>query len=341
MMEASTLPRTCPDGFTGSVILERRPFFVAIGVPGDWHVGLEARWAGAARDGFADRGGGGVVRVRRRIVPGGKPNTARESVATSDETTAPATPTPPPVDLTALQAGANHNGAAAPYVYDSAQVHDWLYGAKTGSPTYPHTQKVAFLTFDDGPTNTTPAVLDTLARLQVPATFFVIAGPKGLGREGSEDLLRREIAEGHSVCIHTYSHNYHELYPGRRANPDAILADHARAVEAVRGVLGPGFTAHCQRYPGGHGWHGTRNSDPLLAAQGVYWFDWNGNNGDGGGNPGDGYARAQRVLTELHDRPNVAVILMHDFRDNPATVDSIEPVVNALRADGYVFGVLN
>lgn len=258
---------------------------------------------------------------------------------------APPSPSPTPTptrDERALQPGTNHNWAATPYVYDSAQVHDWMYGAKSASPSYPHERKIAFLTFDDGPTNTTPKVLDELARLQVPASFFIIAGPKGLGREGSPQLLQREIADGHSVCLHSYSHNYDQLYPGRHADVAAIVADHDKAAAAARDVLGQDFHANCQRYPGGHGWKGTAGSDVALQAQGVYWFDWTTDNGDGADHdPGTGAGRAKLALSKIEPGTNVVMVLMHDFRDNQATVDSIDPVVSELRAQGYEFGVLN
>ena len=59
------------------------------------------------------------------------------------------------------------------------------------------------LTFDDGPDPTwTPRILDILKREGVPATFFVV-GENALTERG---LLQRELAEGHEVGSHTYSH---------------------------------------------------------------------------------------------------------------------------------------
>ena len=59
------------------------------------------------------------------------------------------------------------------------------------------------LTFDDGPDpNYTPQILDILKAKKVPATFFVI-GENALPERG---LLRRELAEGHEVGNHTYTH---------------------------------------------------------------------------------------------------------------------------------------
>jgi peptidoglycan/xylan/chitin deacetylase (PgdA/CDA1 family) len=60
------------------------------------------------------------------------------------------------------------------------------------------------LTFDDGPhPEHTPALLDVLCCLGVPATFFVV------GREAEQypDLVRRIVAEGHDVGHHSFSHS--------------------------------------------------------------------------------------------------------------------------------------
>ena len=68
------------------------------------------------------------------------------------------------------------------------------------------------LTFDDGPDPTwTPRVLDVLRDKHVPATFFVI-GENALTERG---LLQRQLAEGHEVGSHTYTHpNLATVSPG-------------------------------------------------------------------------------------------------------------------------------
>jgi peptidoglycan/xylan/chitin deacetylase (PgdA/CDA1 family) len=60
------------------------------------------------------------------------------------------------------------------------------------------------LTFDDGPGDATPAVLDVLAREHVHATFFVVGGQVAL----RPDLVRRASVEGHLIGNHTYDHVY-------------------------------------------------------------------------------------------------------------------------------------
>ena len=71
-------------------------------------------------------------------------------------------------------------------------------GGLAGSVLSPDTA----LTFDDGPGADTPAILDELARLQAPATFFVVA------EEASRhpDLIARMVEEGHEVALHGWHH---------------------------------------------------------------------------------------------------------------------------------------
>jgi peptidoglycan-N-acetylglucosamine deacetylase len=60
------------------------------------------------------------------------------------------------------------------------------------------------LTFDDGPSPQTPAILDLLAEHDAKGTFFVL----GESIEGREEILARTAAEGHEVGNHTYSHRH-------------------------------------------------------------------------------------------------------------------------------------
>src|SRR5947209_18289471 len=82
------------------------------------------------------------------------------------------------------------------------------------------------LTFDDGPSDLTAAVLTMLARHGATATFFVV------GREipGRERVLRRTIAEGHELGNHTMTHTGAR---GRRENPYAEIAAVNELIEST------------------------------------------------------------------------------------------------------------
>lgn len=243
-----------------------------------------------------------------------------------------------------VQPGTNHAPAAASYAYPAASVHDWLVLGPR-AVDYPE-QKIAFLTFDDGPSaDATPAVLDALKANEVPATFFVIAGPEGLERTGPE-LVRRTITDGNAVCIHSFSHDYGYLYPDRHADAAHVVADQQQALAALRTAIGPEYTPNCFRYPGGHmSWKSMEAADDALAAEGMSWIDWNAMTGDaaGRGRPTTPAGAAQVVQKEIKAAkdPHVVVILMHDAKGKKVSTQALPQIVADLRAQGYSFGVIS
>ena len=69
-----------------------------------------------------------------------------------------------------------------------------------------------YLTFDDGPSNITPQILDILKEEGVSATFFII----GFGHD-KDDIVKRIVDEGHTIAIHGTSHVYKEIYSSEDA----------------------------------------------------------------------------------------------------------------------------
>lgn len=90
------------------------------------------------------------------------------------------------------------------------------------------------LTYDDGPSQLTSGVLDTLSRLNIKATFFVV----GSVAIQHPDLLRRAYREGHEIALHTWSHP--ELSKSTDGQVVAQLIWAARAVKEIIGVT-PAF----------------------------------------------------------------------------------------------------
>lgn len=254
---------------------------------------------------------------------------------------APRTPVPPPL----VQPGTNHGAEADSYAYPAEQVQRWLLEGPAAED-YP-SERIAFLTFDDGPSeDATPAVLDALAADDVPATFFVVTGQDGLDETGAQ-LVRRTIAEGNAVCLHSASHDYSYLYPGGSADPDHVLADQQEMLASLRAALGPEYAPGCFRYPGGHmSWRSMAAADEALAGHGLSWIDWNAMTGDsagGGRAPATAEAAAaavRRDVTEA-DSPHVLVVLMHDARGKTVSTQALPRIVADLRAQGYSFGVIS
>ena len=70
-------------------------------------------------------------------------------------------------------------------------------------------QKIAYLTFDDGPTlKATPKILDILKEENVKASFFVI----GKCVDSHPEITKRAYDEGHFIANHGYNHNNSKLY---------------------------------------------------------------------------------------------------------------------------------
>ena len=84
----------------------------------------------------------------------------------------------------------------------------FLYRAGTSLSCQCRGNKKEYLTFDDGPCESTAQILDILQEYQVPAAFFVIA------REEEEliPLYRRIVEEGHVLANHTATHVYEHVY---------------------------------------------------------------------------------------------------------------------------------
>lgn len=145
-------------------------------------------------------------------------------------------------------------------------------------------KKVAYLTFDDGPsTEVTQQILETLKFNNIKATFFVL-GSNVEKSNIQKDLLKEMVIEGHAIGNHGYCHDYSILYPSRVANPTVIVNDMKKSEYVMRSVLGDDFRTSVIRLPGGHMSWNTKMLDPVLEENGYSYIDWNTLNGDAEGN---------------------------------------------------------
>lgn len=183
--------------------------------------------------------------------------------------------------------------------------------------------KRVYLTFDDGPSTNTAAILDLLAEYQVKATFFVIGDT---GEEG-KTLYRRIVEEGHSIGVHSYSHVYEEIY----ASEDAFFEDFYLLSDYLYDVTGVRPTI-C-RLPGGSS--NTVSQIDMsklvnsLNEQGVSCYDWNISGGDADGHDLSAEEIAQNVLTGV-DRFQTSIVLLHDGGGKAVTVDALALILEDL-----------
>lgn len=183
------------------------------------------------------------------------------------------------------------------------------------------------LTFDDGPDPTwTPQVLEVLARESVPATFFLV----GKQVEAHPRLAQREIAAGHVVGSHTFSHPSLGSVPGWEQQLQ--VRGGAWMVEGVTGRRPLLF-----RSPYGDGDappDGTRHgSDQMAAGLGLQPEGWTGDPRD--------WARPgvdAIVDAAVSGAGRRTVLLLHDGGGNRSeTVAALPRIIQELKARGYAF----
>ncbi|NCC75315.1 MAG: polysaccharide deacetylase [Clostridia bacterium] len=193
--------------------------------------------------------------------------------------------------------------------------------------------KIAFLTFDDGPSPRTTEILEVLDDYQIQATFFV-TNP---ALEDYPEIARDLVARGHAIGLHSASHRYDEIYQSV-ASFLADITENGTLIETVTGVV-----PSVLRFPGGsvNAYNEEIAAELIdaVTANGYTYFDWNCASGD---------AVSQSVATskivenvwQSRQGKNSLVILFHDSMGKKTTVQALPDVIEALQADGYAFAAL-
>lgn len=193
-----------------------------------------------------------------------------------------------------------------------------------------NTQKIVYLTFDDGPSENTDKILEILDQYDVKAAFFV-SGQYGTEEE-RDQRLRSILEHGHTLGLHTWSHDYEKIY----ASVDSFLADLNHINEAVYAATG--YQASLIRFPGGSSNHYNQSICEELTAEvrrrGYTYHDWAVSCGDAEGKN----LSAEQVVRETADeceRRDKSVVLFHDTPAQDTTVEALPMLIEELRDKGY------
>ena len=181
-----------------------------------------------------------------------------------------------------------------------------------------------YLTFDDGPSEETDRILDILDEYQVKATFFVTGKPD----DKYGDVYRRIVADGHTLGMHSFSHNYSRIY----ASEEAFRED----VEQLRDYLyqETGVKSDFYRFPGGSSNTVSRTSIQQLITylneQNIVYFDWNVSAGDATSEYVSSERITSRVISQVGEYKE-AVVLMHDSSDKKSTVEALPMIIEGIQ----------
>ena len=190
-------------------------------------------------------------------------------------------------------------------------------------------QIMVYLTFDDGPSSNTAAILDVLQEYDVKATFFVI----GKTQPQYAALYQRIVDEGHTLGMHSFSHKYDEIY----ASEEAFWEDLYRLQEFLYDTteVWPRF----YRFPGGSSNQVSSIDIGALAGeltqQDIYYLDWNVSGGDATNKKLTPRQIADNVVRDVK-KYKTAVVLLHDTNDKTATVEALPLMIEQLRESGQV-----
>lgn len=195
-------------------------------------------------------------------------------------------------------------------------------------------RKIAYLTFDDGPSKNTFEILDILNELNVKATFFLVGSSIS---EEVETSLKRMVNEGHTIGIHTYSHRCNEIY----CSIERFLEDFNTVYQQIYEITGERVNIY--RFPwGSNNGFSIHFKDDLLAEmerRGFTCYDWNVDSNDSVGKPTT-YSIRHNIEKDLKNN-DYPIILMHDSKINKLTVRSLPNIIKMLSEKGYEFDTLD
>lgn len=192
--------------------------------------------------------------------------------------------------------------------------------------TYPN-GRVIYLTFDDGPGPYTAQLLNLLKRYGVKATFFVTDS-------GYDGTMWRIVNEGHSIGIHTMTHDYNSIY----ASEEAFFTD----LLGMQNIIyrNTGVKTTLMRFPGGGSNLVSDYNEGIMtrlaqAVQdaGFQYFDWNVDSNDAGG-----ALRRKTVAANVIggvQNQRVSVVLQHDIHG--FSVEAVEDIIIWGLENGYKF----
>jgi peptidoglycan/xylan/chitin deacetylase (PgdA/CDA1 family) len=191
-------------------------------------------------------------------------------------------------------------------------------------------KKVAYLTFDDGPSVNTTKILEILNKNNIKANFFLI----GRNAERYPDLVKMEVADGEIVGNHTYNH---EL--DYKEGPVNFVKDLDKCNQVLDSIIGDKYDAKLVRFPGGSFGDRLAPFRDAVTKAGYRYINWNDETGDA-----DSFNPPVPVLFNNFEKytqgKSVVVILMHDAAVKTNSVQVLPQVIQYLKSQNFTFDTI-
>ena len=251
-------------------------------------------------------------------------NTLQENTANGNET-----------DANTVSNTTEQNNISENIVANSNQTSNQKTSTNTKVDDKKSNNGVIWLTFDDGPSATiTPKVLDILKKENVKATFFVLNYSSS-----NEHLIKRIVAEGHTIGIHGYSHEYSKIYKSKETFMNNIYSLQDKIYKST------GVKSMYIRFPGGssntvsrHYCKGimTELTKEVLS-KGFRYYDWNISSGDAGG--AKNAKAVYKNVTKNLSKKRGNLVLCHDIHQK--TLEALPDIIKYAKKEGYTFAKID
>ena len=234
-------------------------------------------------------------------------------------------------DLAKIEVDTTYEGDTAP---EYTKLYPDMY-VENKPAAFREDEGTIYLTFDDGPSKRTPEVLDILKKYNIKATFFVCGGTS----EDAKAMMKRVVDEGHTIAIHSISHDYKKIY----ADVESYLADFYETYTCVYDATG--VKPEIFRFPGGSINNYNRFTYQQIIAEmtrrGFVYHDWDVSGEDAvkGADKVSIYSNIMNYIST--DGTDRAIVLLHDAGDKEDTVAVLPDVIQKLIAYGYKFDKLD
>lgn len=190
-----------------------------------------------------------------------------------------------------------------------------------------NSSKVIYLTFDDGPGGkTTVKILDTLKKENVPGTFFVI----GNQIDNQEDIILRMKNEGHSIGLHSFSHDRDILY----RSSENFITEMEKVQKKLFDVTGENY--YILRFPFGCNnmtYKLTSGMVDAIHTSNLKIYDWTQDTLDGA-NPN---SSPNTILKRAVSDKDKVVLLMHCAAINKNSAEALPGIIKYYKDHGYTF----
>lgn len=220
-----------------------------------------------------------------------------------------------------------------------AQLDDLYYQERFQEERKRAGERIVYLTFDDGPTENTKAILSILRQYEVKASFFV----NGRDSDFAKGLYQEIVQDGHTLGNHTYTHQYETIYSSLENFKD----DFYRLQKLLSSATGeePDYF----RFPGGSnsflakdqgGEETLKEIRQYLKDNGYVFYDWNVDSRDSAQKTQPANIIIKETLNQVKDK-NIAIVLFHDGPNKETTVEALPVILSQLKEWGFTFKPLS